>query len=37
MNNPEDGLFTSRGRRKGKAAAPEDVVNYLEGAATMAL
>jgi hypothetical protein len=33
----EDELFTSRGRCKGKAVAPEDVVNYLEGATTKAL
>ena len=32
-----DGLFTDRGRCKGEAVAPEDVVDYLEGAATKAL
>jgi hypothetical protein len=38
MNNPgEYGLFTSRDRRKGEAVAPEDGVNTLEGATTMAL
>jgi len=33
----KDGLSTDRDRRKGEAVAPEDVVIYFEGAATMAL
>ena len=32
-----DRSFTSRGRCKGEAVAPEAVVNYREGATTKAL
>jgi hypothetical protein len=35
--NPLSELLTSRGRSKGEVVAPEDVVNYLEGATTKAL
>jgi len=35
MSTPE--LFTSRGRYKGEAEAPEAVVNYREGTTTKAL